>query len=123
MVALKFLLGLIVLIFLVTFAVKNMEPQVTIDYYFGYSFGPVPFFFALLGSAVLGAIIAMFFALVEQLKLRSVVRRQNRQLASMEKEMMEFKQITPEPVPEPEPQPETEEDPDATVALEEKPSQ
>ncbi len=97
MVAVKFLVGLVALVFLVTFAVKNMEPQVTVDYYFGYSFGPLPFFFALLAAAVLGALITMLYSVVEYVKLTTTIRKQNRHIAGLEQEMMGYKQLPPEP--------------------------
>ncbi len=101
MVAVKFLVGLVVLVFLVTFAVKNMEPQVTVDYYFGYSFGPLPFFFALLAAAVLGALITMIYSVVEYVKLTTTIRKQNRHIATLEQEMIGYKQLSPELPEEP----------------------
>ena len=101
MAAVKFLLGLLILVFMVTFAIQNMEPQVTISYYFGYSIGPVPFFFALLAAAVLGMIIAAAYSAVEQVKLSSALRRQKKQIQSLEKELVQYQQRPPEPLTEP----------------------
>lgn len=100
MAAVKFLLGLVILVFMVTFAIQNMEPQVTISYYFGYSIGPVPFFFALLAAAVLGMIVAAAYSVVEQVKLSSALRRQKKQIQSLEKELFEYHQRPPEPLKE-----------------------
>ena len=103
MAALRFLLGLVVLVFLVTFAIQNMEPQVTISYYFDYSIGPVPFFFALLAAAVLGMVIAAAYSMVEQVKLSSALRRQKKQIQSLEKELFQYQQRPPEPLKEHDP--------------------
>ncbi len=100
MVALKFLVGLLVLIVLVVFALQNLQPDVVIEYYFDKKIGPMPFSFALLGAAVLGSIIAALVTLCEQIKLRSVIRRQRKQIVRMEAELLEFKRIPPEPLPD-----------------------
>lgn len=99
MIAVKFLLGLIVLVFLVTFAVQNMEPQITIRY-FGYDLGPLPFFFSLLAAAVLGMVIAAAYSVIEQLKLSSTVRQQKRRIQAIEKELLDYQQRPPEPLKE-----------------------
>jgi uncharacterized integral membrane protein len=96
MVTLRFIIGLLVLVFLVTFALQNMEPSVTFHYYFGYKYGPMPFFFALLSSAVVGIIIAMLFSIFEQFRLRAIIRRQKKQLASLKKEVQEYQELLPE---------------------------
>ena len=90
MVALKFLIGLVVLIFLVTLAVKNME-EVTLYYYFGYQFGPLPLFFALLGSFLLGSAIIWLIACLEQVKYRITIRKLNRQVRDLEEEIQSLK--------------------------------
>jgi len=100
LVALKFLVGLLVLIVLVVFALQNLQPDVVIEYYFDKKIGPMPFSFALLGAAVLGSIIAALVTLCEQIKLRSVIRRQRKQIVRMEAELLEFKRRPPEPLPE-----------------------
>lgn len=90
MVALKFLIGLVVLIFLVTLAVKNME-EVTLYYYFGYQFGPLPLFFALLGSFLLGSGIIWLVACLEQMKYRISIRKLNRRVRDLEEEIQSLK--------------------------------
>lgn len=96
MTAIRFLLGLAILIFLVTLGLRNMEPQVTIQYYFGYSMGPMPFFFALLTAAAAGVLLTMFFAVYEQLRLHGIIRRQRKQLVALDRDIAEFKQLMPE---------------------------
>lgn len=96
MTAIRFMLGLAILIFIITLGLRNMEPQVTIQYYFGYSLGPMPFFFALITAAASGILLTMFFAVYEQLRLHGVIRRQRKQLAALERDMAEFKQLMPE---------------------------
>lgn len=103
MAAVRFLLGLVVLVFLVTFALQNMTPQVTISYYFGYSVGPVPFFFALLAAAVLGMVVAAAYSMVEQVRLSSALRRQKKQIQALENELVQYQQRPPEPLKEHDP--------------------
>ena len=96
MTAIRFMLGLVILIFIVTLGLRNMEPQVTIQYYFGYSMGPMPFFFALLTAAAAGVLLTMFFAVYEQLRLHGIIRRQRKQLVALDRDIAEFKQLLPE---------------------------
>jgi len=98
MFAVRFILGLVILVFLVTFAVKNMEPQITIRYYFGYSLGPMPFFFALLAAAVLGMVVSAIFSVAEQIRLHAAIRRKKKRIETLEKELLEFRQLPPEPL-------------------------
>jgi len=100
LIALKFLAGLTVLIALVIFSLKNIDPQVSIIYYFGKSLGPMPFSFALLGSAVLGSVVAALFTLVEQIKLRGQIKKQNTKISMLEDELLELQSRPPEPLPE-----------------------
>ncbi len=96
MTAIRFLLGMAILIFLITLGLRNMEPQVTIQYYFGYHAGPMPLFFALLTAAAAGILLTMLFAVYEQLRLHGVIRRQRKQIAALEKDISELKQLMPE---------------------------
>jgi uncharacterized integral membrane protein len=95
MVTFRFIIGLAVLVLLVTFALQNLEPSVTFQY-FGFKYGPIPFFFALLASAVAGMMIAMIFSIFEQFRLRAIIRRQQRQATSMKKEIHEYELLMPE---------------------------
>lgn len=96
MTALRFMFGLAILMFLITVGLCNMEPQVTIHYYFGYNLGPMPFFFALLTAAAAGVLFTMFFSVFEQLRLHGVIRGQRKQLAALDRDLAEFKQLMPE---------------------------
>lgn len=96
MTAIRFMFGLAILIFLITVGLRNMEPQVTIHYYYGYHIGPMPFFFALLTAAAAGVLLTMFFAVFEQLRLHGVIRGQRKQLAALDRDLAEFKQLMPE---------------------------
>ncbi|GMT42236.1 MAG: hypothetical protein IEMM0002_0647 [bacterium] len=101
MVAVRFILGFVILIFMVTFAVKNMEPEVTIRYYFDYSFGPIPFFFSLLAATVLGMVITAVFSIAEYIRFHTAIRRQRKHINSLEKDLLEFRRQPPEPLAEP----------------------
>lgn len=96
MTAIRFMIGLAILMFLVTVGLRNMEPQVAIHYYFGYNLGPMPFFFALVTAAAAGVLLTMFFAVIEQLRLHGVIRGQRKQLAALERDLAEVKQLMPE---------------------------
>lgn len=93
---LRFLVGLAMLVFIVTFALQNMEPQVTLHYYFGAKYGPMPFFYALLTAAVVAAMVAMVFSVFEQFRLRAIIRRQKKQLALLKQEVREYQELLPE---------------------------
>ncbi len=92
----RFLVGLALLVLLVTFALQNMEPQVAFHYYFGVNYGPMPFFYALLTAAAVGMVVAMIFCTLEQFRLRAIIRRQKKQLASLKKEVLEYQELLPE---------------------------
>ena len=96
MVTIRFIIGIAALIFFITFGLQNMEPSVTLRYYFGYSFGPLPLFFALLSAAAVGIVVAMVFSVYEQLRLRAIIRRQKKEVASLKKEIGEYQQLLPE---------------------------
>lgn len=98
MTTVKFIIGLLVLIFLITLGFKNMEPAVTVQYFFGYSFGPTPLFFALLSAAVAGIFLTMLFAIFEQLRLHSAIRKNKRRIAELEAELTAYRQALPEKV-------------------------
>lgn len=98
MTTVKFIIGLFVLIFLVTLGLQNMEPQVTVRYFFGYSLGPLPLFFALLSAAVAGVLLTMLFSIAEQIRLHSAIRKNRRRIAGLEAELAEYKQALPEKV-------------------------
>ena len=96
MAGFRFMLGLALLMFLLTLGLRNMQPQVTINYYFGYAAGPMPFFFALLIAAAAGVLFTMLFAVYEQFRLHGVIRRQRKQIAALERDLAEVKQLMPE---------------------------
>ncbi len=100
MVALKFLFGLAILIVLVVFSLNNLEPQVEIKYYIDKTLGPMPLSFALLGAAAIGSIVAALVTLIEQIKLRHTVKKQAKEIAQLESQILEFESMPPEPIPD-----------------------
>jgi len=98
MVTVRFIIGLMALIFFITFGLLNMEPSVTLRYYFGYTFGPLPLFFALLCAAAVGIVVAMVFSVFEQLRLRSIIRGLKREVVSLKLEIDDYRQSHPEHV-------------------------
>ena len=83
------LISIVVLVIIVGFAafmVHNNSERVSINLIFTV-FGGVPLWGALLGTLVLGAILAGLACLWPLLRLRLNVRRQHRQIARLEQEI------------------------------------
>ena len=98
MVAVKFLVSLLILIVLVVFALMNMEPEVTVKFYEEINLGPMPLSFAILGAAALGSIITALVTLVEQIRLRYHLRKEQARIEELEQELLEFRKQPPEPI-------------------------
>ncbi|MFQ5560588.1 MAG: lipopolysaccharide assembly LapA domain-containing protein [Nitrospinota bacterium] len=81
----KLLIGIIVLILVFTFSIKNME-NVSIQY-FNWQSGPVPLFLVALASLITGAILAWLFELFERLRLHKLIRKQKKEIARLETEL------------------------------------
>ncbi|MGK7345624.1 MAG: LapA family protein [Candidatus Nitrospinota bacterium M3_3B_026] len=90
MLAVKLVLGLIIVFFLVTFAVKN-QGMVDISYFFGYEY-TVRLWVAILASFGAGALLAGLGWAVSSLREKGRNWRLSRKVSRLEKELTELKQ-------------------------------
>lgn len=88
--AVKFVLGLLVIFILITFAVKNQQ-DVVVSYYFGYG-ADVKLWVAILVSFALGAGLAVIGAGFSLLREKSRNWSLSRKLSKLEDEISEMKQ-------------------------------
>ena len=93
MPAIKFILLILLLIVIASFAVQNMA-SVGISYYdfeFQLQTIELPLMVVMLIPLLLGFLIAWVMGLSELFKLKSTIRRQNKSISSMEEELESLK--------------------------------
>jgi len=90
MMAVKLVIGLLIVFFLVTFAVKNQQ-DVIVSYYFGYSYG-VKLWMAVLASFALGAVLTGLGWAVSSIREKSRNWSLSRKIVKLEKELESLKQ-------------------------------
>lgn len=88
----KFIFGLIILVILASFAVKNSDP-VVLKYYFGYETPAVPLYVVLLAAVVVGAIFAALFSIGERFYFRHEVHKRDRVIREMETELVSLRNL------------------------------
>lgn len=87
----KFIILLIVLFLIVAFIWSNQEP-VSIKF-FGKASPEMPFIFVLLGTLILGAILASFIDLGRMTKLQIENRRQKKMVKRLEQELAALRKL------------------------------
>lgn len=100
MPAIKFVLSILLLIVIASFAVKNMG-SVELNYYdlsLQLNTMELPLMVVLLFSLVLGFLVAWFMGLLDRFKLKSTIRQQKRSISSMEEELENLKSTPQLPV-------------------------
>ena len=100
MPAIKFVLSILLLIVIASFAVKNMG-SVELNYYdleLQLQAMELPLMVVLVIPLVLGFLIAWFIGLFDQFKLKSTIRQQNRSISSMEEELENLKNTPQIPI-------------------------
>ena len=100
MPAIKFVLCILLLIVIASFAVKNMG-SVELSFYdleLQIHSIELPLMVVLVIPLVLGFLIAWFMGLFDRLKLKSTIRQQNRSISSMEEELENLKNNPQTPV-------------------------
>jgi uncharacterized integral membrane protein len=100
MPAIKFILAIILLIVIASFAVQNMDAVVISYYDFKFQLHTVelPLMVVVVMPLILGFLIAWFFGVLERFKLKSRIRTQNRSISSLEEELANLKNIPQLPV-------------------------
>jgi uncharacterized integral membrane protein len=100
MPAIKFVLCILLLIVIASFAVKNMG-SVELNFYdleLQIHSIELPLMVVLVIPLVLGFLIAWFMGLFDRLKLKSTIRQQYQSISSMEEELENFKNTPKIPV-------------------------
>ena len=100
MPAIKFILSILLLIVIASFAVNNMG-SVEFDYYdlqLQLHSIELPLMVVLVIPLVLGLLIAWFMDLFDRFKLKSIIRQQNRSISSMEEELENLKKTPQIPI-------------------------
>lgn len=95
--SLRFIFALLIMVLLVTFAVKNNTPT-TLYYYFGYKSPEIPLFLVILMGVVIGAVFVWFVTLFEKMKLKYTIRQKEKKIREVEKELADLKNL---PIEEP----------------------
>ena len=102
MPAIKFILLILLLIVIASFAVQNMA-SVGISYYdfeFQLQIIELPLMVVMLIPLLLGFLIAWVVGLSELFKLKSTIRRQNKSISSMDEELESLKNTSQLPAQE-----------------------
>ena len=89
MLAIKFIISIILLLLIASFAVKNMG-AVELNYYdlkLQLHLVELPLMIVLVASLILGFLIAWFIGIFDQFKLKSTIRQQKRSISHMEDEI------------------------------------
>jgi len=85
MIILRLFMGLVIIFLLVAFAIRNMMP-VQLDFYF-YKTPEVPLFVVIFLSLLVGVAAAWVLVIGEQLKMRAELRRKNKKIKELEKQL------------------------------------
>ena len=100
MPAIKFIVSIIILLVIASFAVKNMG-TVEFNYYdlkLQLHLVELPLMVVLVASLILGFLIAWFMGIFAQFKLKSTIRQQNRYISTIEEEIEGLKNTPQIPV-------------------------
>ena len=87
MAVVVFVLGALVGMATLLFALENMQP-VTLRYLFNWQTQPIPFSFVILAAVWVGFVIAGLFGVAGYLRIRRTVRQQQRTIAALQAELL-----------------------------------
>jgi uncharacterized integral membrane protein len=87
MAVVVFVLGAIVGMAALVFALENMEP-VTLRYLFNWQTQPIPFSFVIMAAVGVGFVTAGLFGIAAYLRIRRTVRQQQRTIAELQAELL-----------------------------------
>ena len=96
LMAVKLVLGLIVVFFVISFAVKNQQ-QVTVSYYFGHEYS-APIWFVVIFSIIAGVLISSVFWAFSLIREKGRNWSLSKKAAKMEERLKEISQRPPAPV-------------------------
>jgi uncharacterized integral membrane protein len=90
MALVMFVLGAVVGMAVLVFALENME-SVTLHYLLSWQTPPIPLFFVIMTAVGIGFVIAGLFGVSAYLRQRRIVRQQRRQVAELEAELQRLR--------------------------------
>ena len=93
MIRLIFLLIVIILYF--TFVLYNMEENIVLKYALGLSSQPLPVYLVILGSIMVGMLLAGILVIPGWIRMRVEMRRQRRTIEQMEQELSRLADMAP----------------------------
>lgn len=91
----RLLLLLLVIILYLTFVIYNLEERVILKYVLGLSTQPLPVYLLLLGSLIIGMILAAVLTVPGWIRIRMEMRRQRRTIDQMEQELARLASMAP----------------------------
>jgi uncharacterized integral membrane protein len=92
----RLILLMIVIILYFTFVLYNMEEKIALKYILGLSTQPLPVYFLILGSVIIGMLLAGILVLPGWIRMRVEMRRQRRTLDQMEQELNRLAALAPD---------------------------
>lgn len=91
----RLLLLLLVIILYLTFVIYNLEERVVLNYVLGLSTQPLPVYLLILGSLIIGMILAAVLTVPGWIRMRMEMRRQRRTINQMEQELNRLASMAP----------------------------
>lgn len=92
MALVTFVLGAVVGMAVLVFALENMEP-VTLRYLFTWQTRPIPLFTVIMAAVGVGFVIAGLFGMSAFLRERRIVRQQRRQMSELQAELHRLRML------------------------------
>ena len=92
----RLLMLLLVIILYFTFVLYNMEEKIALKYVLGLSTQPLPVYLLVLGSLIIGMLLASILVLPGWIRMRLEMRRQRKTIEQMEQELSHLASIAPD---------------------------
>lgn len=89
---LRSILIIILVIFIITFSLKNKQP-VKVSYYFGLETKELPLYIVIISSFLIGVIGGIIYSLPSMIKGRMEIRRKNRRIRELEEELQKDRDL------------------------------
>jgi uncharacterized integral membrane protein len=92
----RLLILLLVVILYFTFVLYNMEEKIALKYVLGLSTQPLPVYLLILGSLIIGMLLASIWVIPGWIRMRLEMRRQRKTIEQMEQELSRLASIVPD---------------------------
>ena len=89
------LIFILILLLGFTVVVKNTEPTVVLQYFFGLATSPIPVYQLVAGAFIIGMLLTGLMVFPEWIRIRLELRRQRKTLQRMEEEMAHLRPPSP----------------------------